>query len=95
MTECHKKIITWNPQNRRKIESDFNGGRLVTDGGLLLLRQVDQHIGLTADLASAIADPRDPTKIQHAQSAMIAARIHAIAAGYEDLNDHDILRGAR
>lgn len=92
MTECNKKIIAWNPQKRRKIESDFNGGRLVSDGGLLLLRQVDQHINLTTNIANAIVDPRDPTKIQHAQSAMIAARIHAIAAGYEDLNDHDILR---
>lgn len=92
MTRCNTKNIVWNSQNRRQIKSDFQGGRLVSDGGLLLLRQIDQRIGLTDAIANAIIDPRDPTKIQHTQSAMIAARVHAMSAGYEDLNDHDVLR---
>jgi len=92
MTECNTDTLTLGRQGRRKIKADFNGGRLISDSGLLLLRQVDQHIGLTDAMAGAIHDPRDATKIEHEQTAMLAQRVHAIAAGYEDLNDHHTLR---
>jgi len=92
MTDCNTDPIDLGRQGRRRIEADFNGGRLVSDGGLPLVRQVDQRVGLTAALSSAIGDPREPTKITHDQSAMLAQRVHAMAAGYEDLNDHLTLR---
>jgi len=72
--------------------ADFDGGRLSSDGGGLLLREVDRRIGLTAALADCIADPRDPEKIVHDVQTLLAQRIHGIALGYEDLNDHDTLR---
>jgi len=79
-------------QGRRRVEADFNGGRLVSDGGLLLLREIDRRIGLTTALADCLSDPRDPSKIEHEQRTMLAQRLCAIAAGYEDGNDHLTLR---
>jgi hypothetical protein len=74
------------------VEADFGGGRLVSNGGLLAIREVDQRTRFTATLAGCLGDPRQPAKIQHEQSTMLAQRIHAIAAGYEDANDHQTLR---
>lgn len=92
MTECTTDGFTLGQHGRRTLRADFDGGQLVTDAGLLLLRQVDQRLGLTEALTQAIHDPRDPTKVTHGQQAMLAQRVHAIAAGWEDLNDHQALR---
>ena len=77
---------------RKKLAADFQGGDLTSDGGLPLLREVDRRIGLIDQLSAAIRDPRDPERIEHDQRTLLAQRILAIAAGYEDLNDHDTLR---
>src|SRR3954467_9495790 len=76
----------------RSVVADFHGGRLTTDAGALLLREVDDRIGLFESLDKAIPDPRDPELITHDQEAMLAQRVIAIALGYEDLNDHQALR---
>jgi hypothetical protein len=78
--------------NRKKLAADFQGGDLTSDGGLTPLREVDRRIGLIDQLSAAIRDPRDPDRIEHDQRTLLAQRILAIAAGYEDLNDHDALR---
>jgi hypothetical protein len=78
--------------NRKKLAADFQGGDLTSDGGLPLLREVDRRIGLIDQLSAAIRDPRDPERIEHDQRTLLAQRLLAIAAGYEDLNDHDALR---
>jgi hypothetical protein len=72
--------------------ADFQGGDLTSDGGLPLLREVDRRIGLLDALSAAIRDPRDPERTEHDQRTLLAQRILAIAAGYEDLNDHATLR---
>jgi len=92
MTACNTGVMRFSRRGRRRVEADFNGGRLVSDAGLLTLREVDRRTGLTASLAACLSDPRQPAKIEHEQSAMLAQRIHAIAAGYEDGNDHQALR---
>lgn len=92
MTECNRQTLTFSSLSRRKITADFDGGRLTSDAGGLLLRQVDRRLGLTRALADCIADPRDPAKIIHDVQTMLAQRIYGIALGYEDLNDHDTLR---
>jgi hypothetical protein len=74
------------------LAADFQGGDLTSDGGLPLLREVDRRIGLIDQLSAAIRDPRDPERIEHDQRTLLAQRLLAIAAGYEDLNDHDALR---
>ena len=59
----------------RRVEAAFDGGRLTTDAGLLLLREVDQQLGLTAAISDAVADPRDPRYIVHQQHKLIAQRV--------------------
>lgn len=91
-TECNTEKLRFDKRGKRRVEADFQGGRLVSNGGLPLMRQVDRRLGLSDAMAGAIHDPRDPAKVQHEQRAMIAQRIHALAAGDEDLNDHHELR---
>ena len=92
MTECNRKPLRFSSLARRKIVADFDGGRLTTDAGGLLLREADRRLGLTRALANGISDPRQPAKIVHDTQTMLAQRIFGIALGYEDLNDHQTLR---
>ena len=92
MTNCSKESISFPVQKGRRIEATFTGGDISSDGGLPLLRRIDQHIGLTCAAAAGIDDPRDPLRIQHSLTALIQQRVYAIAQGYEDLNDHQQLR---
>ena len=71
---------------------DFSGGALSSDGGALLLRQVDAGLGVTRSLAECFSDRRDPRFVEHTLPQLLAQRIHGLALGYEDLNDHDQLR---
>lgn len=74
------------------IEANFEGGALSSDGGLMLLRQVDRKLGLSAAVADALHDPRDPERIPHTLRDLVAQRLYGLCCGYEDLNDHAALR---
>ena len=76
----------------RQVQADFSGGHLSSDGGVLLLRQMDHRLGLCRALAQCFTDRRDPDLIDHSVEQLLAQRIDALALGYEDLNDHDTLR---
>ncbi len=76
----------------KKITAAFDGGRLSSDGGVMLLREVERRLGIADRLAALVPDRRDPTRIRHALADMIRARLFAIAHGYEDCNDFDQLR---
>lgn len=93
MTECKPRKLVLSRVGRRQVECDFTGGRLTSDAGLLLLREVDRRLGLVEAVDQAIPDPRDPRYTTHTQRELLAQRILAIAAGYEDENDHQTLRG--
>jgi hypothetical protein len=93
MPKCTNSRIEFGRFGRRIIEADFSGGDLSSDGGLLLLRQLDRHLGLTRAVAAALPDPRDPERIRHSLRDLLAQRIYALCCGYEDLNDHKALRG--
>ena len=80
------------PFGGKTISASFDGGSLSSDGGLLLLREVDKKLGLTRRLAGCISDGRDQSKIELSIAEMICQRVFGIAAGYEDCNDHDTLR---
>jgi hypothetical protein len=71
---------------------DFQGGRLSCDAGVLLIAQVDEHLGLTHALASVLPDRRDPKRTQHSMTDLVRQRVFQIAAGYEDQDDSDTLR---
>ena len=92
MTECTTQSIRFSGIRRQQLIADFNGGRMTTDAGVLLLREVDRQIGLIDAINQSIPDPRDPRYTIHQQREMIAQRIFSIALGYEDLNDQQILR---
>src|ERR1017187_3979568 len=76
----------------RQVQADFSGGHLSSDGGVLLLRQVDQGLGLSRALAQCFKDTRQQVFVDHSVEELLAQRLHALALGYEDLNDHDTLR---
>ena len=92
MTECTRTPLRFSSVGRKKIVAEFTGGDLTSDGGLVLLREVDRRIGLVDALNAAVRDPRDPDRIEHDQRTLLAQRLFAVAAGYEDLNDHAGLR---
>jgi hypothetical protein len=77
---------------QRKVTAAFDGGRISSDGGVLLLAGADKAIGLIDTLAAIIPDYRDPNQITHTLSDILRARIFAIACGYPDGDDLDDLR---
>ena len=92
MTDCNHQALPFASIGPKAVVADFQGGRLTTDAGALLLRELAERTGLFRALDAAIPDPRDPVLIVHEQRALIAQRVVAIALGYEDLNDHQALR---
>jgi hypothetical protein len=76
----------------KKITAAFDGGRLTSDGGVMLLAMAERRLGVADRLARCFPDRRDPMRILHTRADMIRARIHAIACGYEDADDLDFLR---
>jgi hypothetical protein len=76
----------------RKVTASFDGGAITSNAGALLLRQVDRRIGLIRQVAACFTDRRDQEQVEHSLETLIAQRVHGIALGYEDLNDHDELR---
>src|SRR5271163_4403070 len=92
MTDCNRKTLDFSSRSSKTVHADFQGGRLTTDGGALILGEVADRIGLFDALDAAIPDPRHPVFIVHDQRALLAQRVTAIALGYEDLNDHQTLR---
>lgn len=77
---------------KRIVQANFSGGHISSDSGLLLLREIDKALKLSDQLAECFDDPRRQTHVQHDLKSMIQQRLMALAAGYEDLNDHDHLR---
>nr|WP_039391164.1 IS1380 family transposase [Novosphingobium sp. MBES04] len=76
----------------KKVTAAFDGGRLTSDGGVLLLAQAERAMGICRRLAGCIADPRDPSRVVHRLDDILRARVFAIACGYEDADDLDALR---
>src|SRR5580692_10229018 len=92
MAKCIKEKIELPPCHGRIVEAQFIEEEVTSDGGVLLLREIDRQINLTRDLANIIPDPREQSKITHPLLSMLQQRIYGIALGYEDLNDHTTLR---
>ena len=80
------------PVGGKPVIARFDGGHLSSDGGLLVLREVEQRLDVAGRLAACIADPRDPERVVHGFDEIIRFRLLMIAAGYEDGNDADRLR---
>lgn len=91
-TDCNKPTLTFTSLGRRRVSGRFDAGAISSDGGVLLLREVDQRIKLLDRVDQVICDPRNPFLVEHQQRTLLAQRVLAIACGWEDLNDHGTLR---
>ena len=91
-TDCNNQPLLFQDLGRRQVVADFSGGYLSSDGGALLLRQLDAGLRMSATLARAFTDHRDPRYCDHSVRELLAQRLVAEALGYDDLNDHATLR---
>ncbi len=91
-TDCKQIDFEFQGLGTRKVVADFSGGHLSSDGGCLLLREVDRHLGLSKSLADCFTDSRNPELVEHQLPALLSQRVYGLALGYEDVNDHDRLR---
>ena len=92
MPNCTGQQMLFGRVGRCEIEANFEGGALSSDGGLMLLRQMDRKMGLSAAVAAALHDPRNPDSIVHELRDLVAQRLYGLCCGYEDLSDHAALR---
>ena len=77
---------------RRQVRAQFDGQLMSSDGGGLILGEVDRRLGLIDRLSGCFADHRNPNALAHSVRDLIAQRVFALALGYEDLSDHNALR---
>ena len=92
MPNCTVSQVPFTKLGRRAIDVRFDGGDVTSDGGLLLLRQVERRLGLLKAVAKVLPDPRDPVLVRHTTEQLLRQRVYGLCQGYEDLNDHDRLR---
>lgn len=90
-TECTKDYSSFQALGRREIVADFSGGTITSDGGALLLREVEQRTTILQRFAQCFTDHRDEKRIEHSVLTLVSQRVIGLALGYEDLNDHDEL----
>jgi hypothetical protein len=91
-TECITQQLEFHGFGRRDIVGQFDGGKISSDGGGILLREVEQRTHILRRLSRCFVDHRNPKLIEHSLESLIKQRVMGIALGYEDLNDHDALR---
>jgi hypothetical protein len=91
MSDSHS-VLNFPLLARKPVSVDFSGGSLSSDGGLLLLAQLDRKLRLTERVAACLHDPRRPNRVQHARIDLLRQRVYQMAAGYEDANDATALR---
>ena len=76
----------------RPIVTDFKGGEMTQDGGLILVSALDGALGVSERLSACFTDQRDDRYVQHSLKDLVAQRLYGLVQGYEDLNDHDKIR---
>jgi hypothetical protein len=92
VTECTQYSLGFQSLKRRKVAAEFSGGDITSDGGVLLLREMDRRLGLLASVDRVLQDGRDSSKVVHSQLSLLQQRVYGLCLGYEDLNDHQTLR---
>lgn len=92
MTECNCEQMEFQSLGRRTVVGNFNGGMISSDGGGLLLAEVEAKTGILARLSQQFIDYRKADAIEHTVRELVGQRVFGLALGYEDLNDHDRLR---
>ena len=92
MTKCTTPSASFPRCKGRQVIARFDGGDVTSDGGILLLRQLDREMGLTRAVARRLSDERDAQRCLHRTETLVRQRVFGLALGYEDLNDHQALR---
>ena len=90
-TECIATQLKFHGLKQRQVIGQFDGGEISSDGGGVLLREVEKRTHMLRRLSQCFIDYRNPERIEHTLETLIKQRVMAIALGYEDLNDHDEL----
>ena len=91
-TECNADLFGFARVEGRSVVAAFDGGKITSDAGGLLLGAADQAVGLIDRFARCFRDSRSEELIEHTVATMVGQRIFGIALGYEDVVDHDELR---
>ncbi|MGH9620599.1 MAG: IS1380 family transposase [Bryobacteraceae bacterium] len=91
-TECSPDVFEFARVEGRAVVAGFDGGRITSDAGALLLGAADRVLGLTRKLAACFTDARNPAFVEHEVETLVMQRVVGLALGYEDLIDHDELR---
>jgi hypothetical protein len=91
-TKCNGKLFEFHPLGTREVRGGFDGGTISSDGGGLLLREVEKRTGIVKRFAACFRDHREAERVEHTVRELVAQRVYGLALGYEDLNDHDELR---
>ena len=83
MTKCNHETLSFSRCRRRRLRVNFSGGSISSNGGALLSRELDRHMGLSARVARALGDRRQRGKVRHEVVTMVRQRVDAVALGYE------------
>lgn len=92
MPRCTDETVQFGRVGRRVVEAAFDGRDIVSDGGVLLLKQVDDRLGLTHAAAQAFGDERRSASVQHSVHSLLAQRLYGLCLGWSDVCDHNVLR---
>jgi len=92
-TDCSSKGGNFQAFYGRTVRAAFTGGHITSDGGGLLLREIEQAQRFISGFSECFTDLRDPRFVEHGLYEMLMQRVYGLCLGYEDLNDHDLLRG--
>ena len=76
----------------KEIIANFEGGRITSDAGIVLMAELDKKLKITARFAECFQDYRNLSYIDYSVHQLLAQRIYGLILGYEDVNDHDKLR---
>lgn len=90
-TDCFEQLTLWHI-DKQQVTVDFEGGAIVSDAGLLGIRSLDKELGVLAELAQRLPDPRAQKFVEHSKEAILTQQVYQILAGYPDCNDAQTLR---
>ena len=85
MTKCYQNPIRFSSVRRRKVEADFSGGAITSNGGIPLLAEVDRKLGLIRPVAKYLGDARRQASCKHSLLELLRQRVYALVLGHEDL----------
>jgi hypothetical protein len=92
MTQCNQQQLLFQDLGSREVVARFDGGKVTSDAGGLLLREIEGKFHFIAQFARCFADHRDPELVEHTLEELLKQRVFGLCLGYEDLNDHERLR---